>query len=181
VLAAAAAAAAAPADGATAPFHSWHAPTRSTVVYLIFTMLNLVGPASVLVGTSAHANCLPALVDLPLPRGSGGQAVMWTHLIPFTPGIPAVRRQSLWLLQGTALKPLELRVLPRRTLRLFSTGAGSGGGGSFNDRAREFFFGNAGAALGVAKEYPRATLGLSIGRHLALWLAQWARERIPRV
>jgi hypothetical protein len=77
---------------------------------------------------------------------------MWTRLIPFTPGIPAVRRQSLSLLQSTVLKPLELRVLLSRTLRLFSTGVGSGGGGSFYDRVREFCFGNAGAALGVAKE-----------------------------
>jgi energy-coupling factor transporter ATP-binding protein EcfA2 len=88
---------------------------------------------------------------------------MWVRraIVTGAPGIPAVRRQSHWLLQNTALKPLELCVLPRRTRRPFSTGAGSGEGGSFFDRARSFRFGIAGAAVGVAKEHPLITTGIS--------------------
>jgi hypothetical protein len=78
------------------------------------------------------------------------------------PGIFAVRRQSHWLLQNTALKPPELCILPGRARRLFSTGAGSGEGGSFFDRARSFLFKNPGAAVDVAKEYPRAALGVGM-------------------
>jgi hypothetical protein len=96
VFAAAAAAAAAPADGATAPFHSWHAPTRSTIVYLIFTVLNLVGPASVLVSTGAHAYCLPALIDLPQPRADSALVVD----LATTLGAPRpVAAASVWALE----------------------------------------------------------------------------------
>jgi energy-coupling factor transporter ATP-binding protein EcfA2 len=85
------------------------------------------------------------------------------------------------MLQGIAAKPFELRVLPTRPHRPFSTGASIGGGGRVFDRAQTFLFGRVRAALGIAGEHPSATLALTAsGFVLTLLVASNDRQKAYR-